>query len=187
MTQFQITSKRGRALLGGCVALGLIGSGFNAADAASKAEQSRTAVLQAVMDCRAIGDQTARLACFDTAVGKMVQAEKSGDIVVVDRQQVREAKRAAFGLEIPHFTLFDRGDKPEQIDRISGVAESAYVNAAGKWVVVLEDGAKWVQIDSETPYSDPHKGSKVDIRKASLGSYLMNIDSHTALRVQRIN
>ena len=121
------------------------------------------------------------------AVAKMDKAETAGDIVVVDRQQVREAKREAFGFELPHFTLFDRGEKPETIDRVSAVAESAYVNSEGKWTVVLEDGAKWVQIDSENVEKAPRKGSKIEIRKASLGSYFLNIDGQRAIRARRVN
>jgi hypothetical protein len=100
---------------------------------------------------------------------------------------VREAKKAAFGFEMPHFTLFDRGEKPEKIDHVSGIAAEAYANHDGKWVVVLEDGAKWVQVDGEPVYNAPHKGTKVEIRTAAMGSYFMKLDGQRAIRAHRVN
>jgi hypothetical protein len=187
MTQFPIPTKTARAALAATVLTGALMLA-GAAQAADKAgEKQRAVVLQQVLDCRTVADQTARLACYDAAVGKMDQAEKSGDIVVVDRDQVREAKKAAFGFEMPHFTLFDRGEKPEKIDQVAGVAAEAYVNKDGKWVIVLEDGAKWVQVDGEAVYNAPHKGSKVDIRTAAMGSFFMKVDGQRAIRAHRVN
>ncbi|MDB5431434.1 MAG: hypothetical protein JWP35_2550 [Caulobacter sp.] len=191
MTQFRIASKAGRTTLAALALLGSLALAANAqaADRASKAagDKGRAVILQSVLDCRAITDPTQRLACFDGAVGQMDQAEKSGDIVVIDRAQVREAKKAAFGFEMPHFTFFDKGDKPEVVDKVSGVAESAYVNKDGKWVVVLEDGGKWVQVDNEPISVSPRKGSKVEIRTAVFGSYFMTVDGQRSVRAHRVN
>ena len=158
------------------------------AQAADKADaKTRAAVLQQVIDCRTIADPSQRLACYDGAVGKMDQAEKSGDIVVVDRDQVREARKEAFGFEMPHFNFFERGEKPEQVDKVSGVVAEAHVTRDGKWFVTLEDGANWVQVDSEAVYNAPRKGTKVEIRKAAMGSFFMNLDGQRAIRAHRVN
>lgn len=188
MTQFRIAQKGAR--LTALAAVSLIGLAIaGQAQAADKKadDKQRAAVLQQVLDCRTIQDQAQRLACYDGAVAKMDEAEKKGDIVVVDRDQVREAKKAAFGFEMPHFTLFDRGEKPEKIDHVDGVAQSAYVNKDGKWVIILEDGAKWVQVDSEPVNSPPHKGSRIEIRTAVMGSYFMKIDGQRSIRAHRVN
>ena len=187
MTQFRIATKPGRMALAIAVGLGGLLLVSNAQAADKGAEKKRAAVLQQVLDCRTLTDQAERLACYDAAVGKMDQAEKSGDIVVVDRDQVREAKKAAFGFEMPHFTIFDRGEKPEKIDHVTGVVSEAYVNKDGKWVVVLEDGAKWVQVDSEAVYNAPHKGSTADIRTAAMGSFFLKLDGQRAIRAHRVN
>lgn len=188
MTQFRIASKRRRGLGPALAALLIAGAAASGAQAAGKDEKrARAEVLQQVLDCRAIQDQAQRLACYDGAVAKMDQAEKSGDIVVVDRDQVREARKEAFGFELPKLSLFDRSDKPEQIDRISAVVERAYVNRDGKWVIVLQDGAQWVQVDSEPLNKAPNKGSKAEIRKAAMGSFFMNLDGQRAIRARRVN
>ena len=191
MTQFRIASKAGRTTLAAVAALGALALAANAqaADGASKArgDKGRAVILQSVLDCRAIADAAQRLACFDGAVGQMDQAEKSGDIIVLDRTQVHDAKKAAFGFTMPHFTFFDKGDKPEVVDKVSAVAESAYLNKEGKWVVVLDDGATWVQTDSEPLSSDPRKGSKVVLRSAALGSYFMAVDGQRSVRARRVN
>lgn len=192
MTQFRIAQKPGlktarAAALGAAALLGLAIAGQAQAADRKAEEKQRTAVLQQVLDCRTIQDQAQRLACYDGAVAKMDEAEKKGDIVVVDRDQVREAKKAAFGFEMPHFTLFDRGEKPEKIDHVEALAAEAFVNKDGKWVVVLEDGAKWVQVDSEPVNSAPHKGSKIEIRTAAMGSYFLKIDGQRSIRAHRVN
>ena len=53
-----------------------------------------------------------RLACFDAAAARLDEAEKKGDIVVVDRRQAQEVRRQAFGFTLPSLTLFDRGRGP---------------------------------------------------------------------------
>ncbi|HEY9219426.1 MAG TPA: hypothetical protein VIO94_15365, partial [Phenylobacterium sp.] len=116
---------------------------------------------------------------------RLVEAEKTGDVVVVSRAQATAARRQAFGFSLPSLSIFDRGARPEDVDRISTVAKSAYQNAAGKWVVVLEDGAVWEQIDSERVPRKPRSGSKVEIRKAALGSFFMNLDGQRAVRARR--
>ena len=43
-----------------------------------------------------------------------------------------------------------------------------------------------MQNDSETLFREPKKGSKVEIRKASMGGYFMNVDGQRAIRARRV-
>jgi len=129
--------------------------------------------LQRLIDCRKIADNTARLACFDAAAAAMDQAEAKGDIVVVDREQARAVRKQAFGFTLPSLAIFERGEKPEQIDHVSGVIAAARADANGKWVLRLEDGAVWRQIDGDAPHRDPKAGMPVEVKSATLGSYLL--------------
>lgn len=161
-----------------------------AALAAARAEAappkpSRAAVLQSLLDCRGKTDNAERLACYDAAASAMDQAETKGDIVVVDRAQAREVRRQAFGFQMPSLTIFDRGEKPEQIDEVTGVIAKVSTTAAGKWVLRLEDGAVWRQIDGEPPNRDPKPGMPVRIKTATMGSYLLSVDGQRSFRVHR--
>ena len=152
---------------------------------AGLAAGSRAQVLQSLSDCRKLSDNAARLACYDTAAAGLEQAEAKGDIVVVDREQARKVRSQAFGFTLPSLAMFERGEKQEEIDSTTGKVAAARQNGARKWVVKLEDGAVWTQVDTTELLSDPRAGDPVRIRKASLGSYLMVIGRNRAFRAHR--
>jgi len=148
---------------------------------------ARAPTVQAVIDCKAIAEDNQRLTCFDKAVAAMTQAEASGDLVTIDRAQRRAVRHQAFGLTLPSLAIFDRGEKPDEINRITAKVKSAFQSGGGKWVIELEDGAVWRQIDNNDLYNSPHAGSTVDIRRAMLGSFFMKLDGQQAIRVHRDN
>jgi hypothetical protein len=144
----------------------------------------RPAALQAVVDCRQVADNAERLACYDSAVERMTKAEDNGDLVSIDRDQRRQVRRQAFGFQLPTLAMFDRGEKPEEIDRLDGVVAGARRGAEG-WVLRLQDGSVWGQTDEAELSRAPHNGSVVVIRRGMLGSYMMNIDGQPSVRVKR--
>jgi len=147
--------------------------------------EGRAQMLQSLIDCRKITDNTQRLACFDQAAAAMDQAEAKGDIVVVDREQARKVRRQAFGFTLPSLSLFERGEKPEEIDTMQGKIAAARQNSGGKWVIRLEDGAVWTQVDTNEVPNTPQAGDPVTIRKAAMGSYMLSLGHHVAFRAHR--
>lgn len=169
-----------RALLAAGVALALTTA------AGGAGAQERPAMLKSLMDCKAKTESAERLACYDAAVGALDVAEQKGDIVVVDREQAKAVRRQAFGFSLPSLSLFERGEKPEELDRVTLGVDRAYRGGDGKWVVEVEGGAVWAQTDTESVAREPQKGSKVEIRKAAMGGYFMNIDGQRAVRARRV-
>lgn len=147
---------------------------------------TRAPAVQSVIDCRKIQDNTQRLACYDAAVGAMAKADESGDLVTVDREQRRVLRRQAFGFNLPSLSMFDRGQKVEENDRLTGKAAKVAQNADGQWVITLEDGAVWMQTDDQKLYPSPHAGSTIAIRKGTLGSFFMTIDVRQDVRARRV-
>jgi hypothetical protein len=156
-----------------------------AAQAAAQTPAQRATAFTEVLACRKLTDDAARLACFDKASAGMEAAEKAGDIVVVDREQARATRRQAFGFSLPSLTIFDRGEKPEALDQLAATAKRAWRGGDNKWRVELEDGAVWAQTDNENVGRPPKAGSRVEIRKASMGGYFMNLDGQRAVRARR--
>lgn len=146
---------------------------------------ARAEVLDRVVACRQITGEAARLACYDGAVTALDQAQRQGDVVVVDRGQVREARRQLFGFQVPSITLFDQGERPEAVDSIETTLVRAGQYAEGKWVFTLADESVWRQIDSDRVNFRNRPGEAVRVRRASLGSYLMTIGNSRAVRVRR--
>lgn len=159
----------------------------------------RAATLQALVDCRVIADPTQRLGCYDAAAGRLEAAQATGELVVVDRAQVQEAQRAAFGFNfrMPSF-LTGGGDgnasrapdgelrSPEVIDSLeSAVVSSRKLN--GRWIIRLPDGAVWVQTDDTILVRDPKPGSKVIIKRGAMGGYFLSVDGQRSMRAKREN
>jgi hypothetical protein len=156
----------------------------SAAQAKDLDPKSRAAAFQAVLDCRGISDSAQRLACFDAAAAKMGEAENKGEIVVIDRAQAAAAHREAFGLPVPSLSFLTRALKPEDVNRVEGVVDSASADINGNWTFRLEGGQVWRQISGDL-YRAPKHGSKVAIRRGSLDSYLMNVDGQASIKVHR--
>lgn len=150
--------------------------------------QPRPAALSRVVECRSIASAEERLACYDREVAAMDAAESSRELVVMDRTQIRRTRRSLFGLSIPDLGIFgDDNEDEEESSRIESTVRSATQNGNGRWIIELEDGARWMQADSRNLPIEPRRGHSVRIRRASLGSYLANVNNQTAIRMRRIN
>ena len=155
--------------------------------AAAKAPPPSPGALKAVMDCRALTDSNERLACFDRAVGAMAQAEASGDLMTLDREQRRAVRKQAFGLALPSLDIFNRGEKTEEANRITAKAAKVQLDPTGHWLITLDDGAVWLQTDDYQLNHDPKPGSTVVISKGSLGSFFIKVDGQQAIRARRVS
>jgi hypothetical protein len=151
-----------------------------------KADEMDSAV-QRLSNCRPLADSAARLACYDATAAALDQAVAKGDIVVMDKAQAKEVRRQAFGFTLPSLSLFDRagGERPEPLERVTATLASAHQGGEGKWVLELADGAVWRQVDLEPLPNGARKGSTVEIRKAAMGSFFINVDRQRAIRAQR--
>jgi len=141
--------------------------------------------LRSLLACRAMTEATARLACFDAAAGALETAHRDGSIVVIDRAEVERARRDAFGLDLPALPrLFGRSAGPELVD-IETTLVSASRNPRDQWTFRLADGTTWMQTDSDPVQFRNRPDQAVRIRRAALGSFLMNVGGSRAIRVRR--
>lgn len=158
-----------------------------ATSTALAADTAATApAVKAVIDCRSISDPTQRLACFDRTVATMAGADAKGDLITLDQEQRKAIRRQAFGFTMPSFTLFDKGEKPEEVSKASFKVAQAWQDLEHHWNFKLETGAIWRQTDSDELYHDPHAGSVADISKGAMNGYFMKIDGQQAIRVMRV-
>jgi hypothetical protein len=155
-------------------------------------------VLDQVYACRTITDETQRLACYDTAVGRLREAQDTGNLVAVDRQQAQEMDREAFGFSLPSLSrIFGGGGgggnqsaastpRFEQIDEIQMEIASVTHRRNMPSTFRMTNGQVWVQIDDEVA-RNVRQGGRVTIRRAALGSYLMAVEAGgPAIRVRRM-
>ncbi len=165
------------------VAVALAGGG-NAVAATNPA--ATAPAVKAVIDCRSVADSTQRLACYDKTVGDMAGADAKGDLVTLDTEQRKQIRKQAFGFTMPSFTLFDKGEKPEEINKASFKVSQAWQDLEHHWNFRLETGAVWRQTDDNEFFHDPHAGSVADISRGALNGYFMKVDGQQAIRVMRV-
>ena len=182
-------ANRTAAILGAGGLLTVIAPGLLLA--ASPAPPARAPELQAIVDCRALTDRDARLNCYDSAADKLDRAEASGQVVVVDKEQVRKVRKDVFGLQLPSLDIFSAVARKgpagavEDIDRLQGVVKTVWRVEQGRWALELETGAVWRQTDDFGLANDPHPGSKVEIRKGALGSFYIKVDGQPSFKAHR--
>ena len=157
-----------------------------AAGPALAAEPAEPAVIAALKACRAITADAERLACYDKAAQSVTKAQETGEVIIIDKQAARAARRQAFGLELPTLSILDKGADKAETDKLQSVVKSARVDGEQRLVVTLEDGAVWRQIDDTMLGKPPKAGDTIEVRKAAMGSYMMKIGSQPAIRVRRI-
>jgi hypothetical protein len=167
--------------------IGVAVLGLAVAAPASAQKMPKTAtpkLFEEVVNCRAIQDSTARLACYDRNVAALDTAQKSNELYVADKAAMKEARRGLFGLSLPSLKIFgdeDLGDLDELETTIAGIS-----TGQRGFIFTLPDGARWAQTDKR--YMDrPKVGAKIKIEKAALGSYMASINKKPGFRVERIN
>ena len=148
---------------------------------------TRPPIFEALVNCRTITDATERLACYDSKVAAIDEAEKNDELVLADKETMKEARRGLFGFTLPKLRLFGDGEEAEGESELVTKIGSAYQTGTGQWTIELEDGARWSQIDNRPLVKQPKPGTEIKIRKASLGTYFANIGGQRAIRMKRVN
>lgn len=143
-----------------------------------------------VIACRAIQPAAERLACFDREVAAFEAAAAARELMVYDREQVRKTRRTLFGIPLPDLNIFGDGEAggegDEGFSQIESTLRSVRQDGRGRYLFMLEDGARWAQIDTRELSATPREGQKIRIRRAVMGSYLANVGSNVAIRVRRV-
>jgi len=156
-----------------------------AAAAPPRAHDAAAGVIDEVTGCKPIADNAARLACFDTATAKLVEAQAKGDVKIVDREDIRATRRSLFGFTLPHVAFFKGDDTaedtPSEIDTtIKSVGAAEY----GKVTLTMDDGAVWRT--TEPLPRDPRAGMPVHLKRGALGNYFLRVGSMRTVTAQRV-
>lgn len=161
------------------------------------AADPKAAPLDAVYACAGLGDDAARLACYDAAVGRLKSAQEAGDVVAVDRESIKELEKESFGFSLPSLPKLalpklggGRSERSAAAD--SGLekiqAGLVRIEKAGptRNRLYLDNGQVWLQIDGSPARARGKGPHTVEIRRAALGSFLMTInDTGASIRVRR--
>lgn len=148
--------------------------------------QPPPAALTRVVACSSVTDPSERLSCYDREVKSMSEAQQKGDLIAMDRQQVRKTKRSLFGLALPDLGVFGDSGSDDGDSAIETTIKSVSETPDRKWIFTVAEGSRWVQLDTRNFVVDPAPGQPIRIRRAAMGSYLANVNKQVAIRVRRI-
>lgn len=167
-----------------CLTLSLMLTAPSASAKDKKEQHEAPDAFKQVVACRQITEDAARLACYDHQVAALDAAEKSGEVIVADQQDVKETQQGLFGFTVPRTPLLGQDAQP--VSQVETVVGSARQDPSGRWRIVMEDGAVWEQVDTEPLAFDPRPGDKVVIKRAAMGSFKARIDGQPPIRVRRV-
>lgn len=171
---------RNFVIIAGAYALVVAGT----AQASKPVATGNSAQVDHLMQCRAIAAADQRLACFDRETASMATAIQTKNLVFVDKEKARAAKRSLFGFSIPNFGgLFGGGD--DEISQIDSTIKSAGHNPEGGLLITLADGSVWSQTDDYQGL-DPRPGKKVIVKRGTLGSFWLSIPGQSGIKVKRV-
>ena len=156
------------------------------ASARGPAKTGTPVQMQRLLACRAMGDPAQRLACFDREAATVETAIGTKEMVVVDKGRVREARRDLFGFSVPSFGGLFGSDPEDEIKQVEGVVNTVRRNPEGGWTMQLADGSVWTQTDDSMIAIAPKHGTKIVVRRGTLGSFKLSVDGQPGVRVKRI-
>lgn len=117
--------------------------------AASATAQGTPPVVAAVYQCRTISDDAGRLACFDKAAAELEQAQTARTLVFGDEDD---------------FPRFEGAE-------LKGKIEAVRLNQAGRYVITMPDGTRWLQTEWVRFVFEPKPGDTIVIRRKMVGNY----------------
>lgn len=178
----------------------LIGIAIAAIASLPNASAQTHDIMSKLYDCKTIADDAARLECYDQGVGRLETAEKSGELMTIDRESVNQIKRESFGFNIPSLPklkLFNRdksnetaATKAEDMDdgTLTLTLKSHRIMANGRIKFYFVNGQVWEQTQTKRARKiRDGETTTLVIRPAAMGSYMAKINGKgTSLRVKRI-
>ena len=156
--------------------------------AIAKAPPKQSPLVNALQACQAIADPAQRLACYDKQAGALLVATSKGDVAVVDKSEVRKARKSLFGFGMPKIPFFSGDDTADvATESLESTIKSASGIGYGKFRMVIAEGnAVWETTESYGTMREPRAGDKIVIKRGPLGSYMLRIGSNRGVKGRRV-
>lgn len=140
--------------------------------------------LQVLRDCRAIEQNEARLACFDGAVDTVIARQDSGELQVLDKEDVAQTRRGLFGFSLPKIGIFASDDEKENTflqSRITGLRRLR----SDHWEIEISEGSVWRATNTPRQFR-PEVGDEIELEKAAMTSYWLRVNGALGVKASRI-
>lgn len=179
----------------------LLGAGTALALAAPAAAQDNSGVMGILVECAKIDDPSARLACYDNnmrAAGATARTTvpRRGSVTGGGAPVTTTGSAGTFGADdlraAPQFGSEDirtpeRFRAPPGPSEIVATVARAQMREPGVYLMTMRDDTQWVFAHSvRDSFRTPRAGSKVEIRRGALGSYIASVDGQETIQVRRV-
>ncbi len=180
-----------RAAAVACTAFAIAAGAAAPLAAEDKVAPDESSYVTALRECQSKTDPAQRLACYDTAVSAMVAASSDGEVRVVDREDVREARRKLFGFTLPDLGIFGgKSDKedPEQAEEFATLSTTiaAVRSVNGRYVITTAEGAEWQLDEMPSGLMRPKVGRSLEIKSGAFSAYFLRIDGQKGVKGRRV-
>ncbi len=174
-----------RARVACSIALACVAMSIAPAVAAPKAKMAATPspLIADILACSGKPDAE-RLACYDKAVATLAASQKKGDVVVVEREEIRRTRRSLFGFNLTNQPLFRGDDTPEAAIQLDGKIKTVRSNGYDKFYITLDEGGVW--LTTEPARFDPKVGMAIKIKHGPLGGFLIDGGRLAGVHVIRV-
>jgi hypothetical protein len=158
-------------------------------------------VLNILRECARIDDPTSRLACFDnnirnagpnsrSTIPGQVRAEGGPGVTLNSNGQSLTpggSGATGFGREDVRTPERFNAAPDGEAEAIAATVQSVTQRGYGIYVLTLSDGAQWIFTDAvNNTYTVPRRGSRIEIRRGAIDSFLMRFNNQASVRVRRV-
>lgn len=171
----------------GTLVIGLVGAG-GLAVMAQPTFKGSAALLEGLKSCRTIPAPAERAQCYDGAAAALLGAVESGDVRLVDREEVRKTRRQLFGISLPDIGILkgDGKDEAEVSDLLETTIVSGRQVGPATWRLTTAEGAVWEINNPPRKIKPINPGDKVVFKKATLGYYFIRINGALGVKGRRV-
>lgn len=147
--------------------------------------------------CSQIPDYLTRLSCFDelARVARTLQdlgtpnqappGAQFGSALARPVAPTQPSQATTFGLNAPQ--LRERQPDAERpLDELAGTVKAIKPYGPGYYTITLRDGAVWRTTEVVASFRPPAPGTRVTVRRGSLGGFLLDAGNQASIRVARI-
>jgi hypothetical protein len=135
--------------------------------------------------CARIADPGERLACYDGAFGGSVAPVEPDANAAANAAPGGPTALEEFGMNPTLRLARDAALPKTAIRSIEAVVTGVQRRPPGLQVLTLDNGQTWMQAEADNRGSLA-EGDRVVIRRAALGSYLLNSSARPSMRVRRV-
>jgi hypothetical protein len=136
-------------------------------------------------ECAAIEDPTARLACYDAAFPRTPHTSPATPAKVAVATDEPASETRKFGLSAKLKRAIEPKAAQPPVTATRAAVRTVSRQPSGYLLIGLDNDQMWQQTEID-PQIWLRPGDQVTIRRASMGSYLLDTPAHYSTRVRRL-